>query len=123
MNHTLAMRLVQRVGDLDRVAQQLIERDRAPFQPRGERLALEVLHHQIVDAFLMANVVQRADVGVVEAGDGAGLALETLAQVGAAGDFRRQDLDGDGAIQPSVPATVDLAHPTGADRGEDLVRA
>src|SRR5678816_1306536 len=33
----------------------------------------------------------------------------------------RKDLDGDGAIEAGVPRSVDLTHPTGAQRGDDLV--
>ena len=54
----------------------------ALLQPVGERLAFEVLHHQVVDPVLLADVVERADVGMVEGGDGARLALEPRAAVG-----------------------------------------
>ena len=46
-----------------------------PFaQPVRQRLALEVLHHQEVTCQpSLADVVEDADVGMVEGGDGAGL--------------------------------------------------
>ena len=42
----------------------------------GQRLAVEQLHHEVVHAVLMPDVVDGADVRVVQRGDGARLALE-----------------------------------------------
>ena len=50
--------------------------------PRGQRLAFQVLHHQEVDAVLVADVVQRADVRMVQRGDGLRFALEALLHLG-----------------------------------------
>jgi len=55
----------------------------------GERRALDVLHHQIVEA----DVVQRADVRMIQRGDGAGFPLEALAELLGA------DLDNYRAVQ------------------------
>ena len=69
--------------------QRLLNRQRPARQPRGQRLALEQFHHQErhVDAVdrRRADVVQRADVRMVQAGDAARLALEPLARVGIGG--------------------------------------
>jgi hypothetical protein len=56
-----------------------------------------------------------------EGGGGPGLALEALQPVGVCGDVLRQDLEGDLAIELGVARAVDLAHPPGTERGEDLV--
>ena len=46
MDDACAVRLVERVGDLDGDAEHLLERQRLPPQRLGERLPLEVLHHE-----------------------------------------------------------------------------
>ena len=46
----------------------------------SQGLAFQVLHDQVVDAILVADIVQRADVRVVQAGNRLGFAVETLAQ-------------------------------------------
>ena len=70
MDDPRAVRLVERVRDLNRERQGLVERHRAfPSQPVRERLAFEILHHQEVDAILVADVVQRADVRMIQRGD------------------------------------------------------
>ena len=69
------------------------------------------------------DVEERADVRVVQRGDGAGLALEPLLQIGIGGDVLGEDPDGDGAIQAGVAGLIDLPHPARAEGGLDLVGA
>ena len=86
MDDPLPVRLVQRIRDLDGDLERLIQRQRALLQPLGQRVALQILHDQEVDPVLLADVMQSANVRVVQAGDGLGLALEPLLEVGVSGD-------------------------------------
>ncbi len=52
------------------------------LQPVGQRLALQALHDQEVHVAVPAHVMERADMGMVQAGDGLGLALEPLLPLG-----------------------------------------
>ena len=97
------------MGDLDAEAHDLIERERALLQAIRERLALQVLHHQEVDAVLAADVVEDADVRMAQRRDRAGLALEALASL-LRRRVRGQDLDGDDSLEARVAGPVDLAH-------------
>ena len=90
--------------------------------PIGERLALDQLHHEVEVFTLHADVVHRADVGMVERGDEPGLALEAGADLRRRGQIGR-DLDGDLAAQAEIAGAVNLAHASGAERREDLVGA
>src|SRR5712692_2308545 len=63
------------------------------------------------------------DVGVVERGDGFGLALESFASLGIAGDAAGQHLQGDAAIEPRVFGEVHLAHSASAERAHNRVVA
>jgi hypothetical protein len=60
---------------------------------------------------------------MVQAGDGARLALESVPEIRVVRKVRGKDLDGDGSIEAGVPPPVDFSHPAGADEREDLVRA
>ena len=118
-----AMREGQALGDLDRAGDRLGRRHRSLRQPRRQRLAVELLHHQEHRAVLLTDVVQRADVGMGERGDRRRFAFEAGPPPGIVAELPRQHLDGDAAIEPGVPGGVDLAHATGPQRIHDLVRA
>jgi len=46
---------------------------------------------------------------MIEAGDGAGIALEAFAQLRLGGEMLGQDFDGDYAIQPRVASAIHFA--------------
>ena len=79
----------------------------------ANRSAVDELHNKIV----LADVVKLADVGMIQSGDGSGLALRSLAE-SFGGRF-----DGDDAIEPRVAGLVYFAHTTRADGRKDLVGA
>jgi hypothetical protein len=54
-------------------------------------------------------VMQGADVGVVQRGNGTGFALEALPGLGIGRKMRRQDLDRDGAIQACNKSVPDIS--------------
>jgi len=111
------MRLGQRIDDLRGVLKRLRDRDRAFGWSIGERLALDILHHEVTGTVAGPDVVQRVDVRVVEGGDRARFLLEPAATIGICGEIRREHFDRDGATQPRVAGLLDLAHPAGADEG------
>ena len=72
-----------------------------PGQPCRERLALDQLHHKVVEAY----VVQRADVRVIQSRDCASLTAEALAELVVC------DFEGNRAIEASVRCLVDAPMP------------
>ena len=88
----------------------------------GKGLSFEVLHDEKVDAVLVSDVVEGADVRMLERGDGPRFALEPLTEIGVGGERRGQDFDGDEAIEPDVARLVDLAHAAGPQRAQDFIR-
>ena len=115
------VRLVQRIRDLDGNRECLIEWQRTLLQPLGHDLPVEILHDQEVDAVPVADVVEMADVRVVQRGDRAGLELKSLLQVRIGGDMLGQHLDSDSAVQASVGGFVDLAHAACAEGSLDQI--
>jgi hypothetical protein len=92
MDDPLAMRLVERVGDLGSDLQRLVKRERPFLEARGQRLALEMRHDEVVSAIDAADIVDAADVGMVECSDGASLALEALRQFWISSNVFRRTL-------------------------------
>ena len=92
------------------------------LQPLFERLAFEVLHHQKVVVRVGPDVVQDADIGVIEAGDRLRLAVEALFHFRILREMRRHDLDGDDPVEAGVLGLINLTHAPGPNRAENLVR-
>jgi hypothetical protein len=68
------------VRDLDAKAEDLCERQRPAFDTGRQRLAFEQFEYEILGVLLSADVVQAADVRVIEGRDRFGLALEAGAE-------------------------------------------
>jgi hypothetical protein len=63
--------------DLSRHSQRFVERKRMTLREHVcERLALDQLHHQVI----RADIVQRADIGMIQCSNGAGLAFEPFGE-------------------------------------------
>jgi hypothetical protein len=69
MHDAAPVRLVERIRDLHRVLERRVDGHGAAHEPARERLALEQLHHQIVDVAGASDVVHRADVRMTELRD------------------------------------------------------
>jgi len=123
MDDARPVRPVESRRDLDRDGERLADGERTFRQPIGECLAFEVLHDEVRRPGLFTDVVQCADMGMVDPGNRAGLPIEALTEVRVRRKRGRQDLDGNGAIEPRVARFVDLSHPTGTDQRQDFVRA
>jgi len=80
------VRAIERVGHLDRILQRELNREGPAYESVRQRFAFEILHHEEIEPILVPDVVQRADVRVIEARDGARFALQPLAQLGVVGD-------------------------------------
>lgn len=88
---------------------------------RGERLTVEALHDEEVDAVVLCDVVKSLDMRVIQARHGSRLALETLAQCGILREVLGKDFDRDGAVESSISRLVTLAHAARAERRYDGV--
>ena len=110
MGHAVPVSVVQGLGDLDRVTQDLVQRQRtlAP-DAIGECLSLEILHHQEVDAVLVPDIVKGADGWMVQTRNRFGLALEPLPEPGVTRHALREDFDSDRPVEPGVLGSVDFA--------------
>ncbi len=116
------VRLSQALDDL------LRDRDRAFGLQRSapdqvlERVAVVVCHRdEQVAVFCFVDLVDRANVGVIQGGCGLRLLYEAGLGRGIAGEFGREKFQGHDPVETGVLGLVDLAHSSLADLGEDLV--
>src|SRR5215471_17858659 len=98
MGDALPMRSIERAADLYCVGKRPVERQRP-----SERPAVDILHDQVIGA----DIIQSADVRMIQRGDGASLPLETF------GELNLRDLQCDEAAEPRVACLPDFAHAAG----------
>jgi hypothetical protein len=101
------------IGDLAGDRERLVQRDRACFDPLGQRRPLYQLHHQVVGT----DVIDLADVGVIQRRHRARLALETVSEA------LRRNLDRHIASHARIEGAVHLTHAASTERRQNLVRA
>ena len=116
MDDAGAVRGVEGVGQRCANVEQRRQLDRARTEPLAQRLSLEQLHREIVSIALLADVVDGADVRVIERRGGARLAQKALDSGGVSADGLRQQLESNPAPQPRVFGPVHDPHAARAKR-------
>ena len=100
----------------------LRRRNRPALEPRLQRLAVDERHRdERAPVRQLLDVVNRADVGVIERGRGAGFGNEAPPGVLVPHQLRRQELQRDEPAEPQVLGLVDDAHAARANLGEDAI--
>ena len=122
MHHPVGMRVRKRVRDLAAEAQDLLGRQGSAGQPRAQGLALDQLHGDVDVPVGFADLVDRADVRMIELRRQPRLAQQPRARRGIGERRGRQDLERDVAVEPRVTGPVHLAHATRTDKAYDLER-
>ena len=115
------VRRLERLGDLTRDLERLVERKSAVRQPVRERLSRHELHHDEPRAFRFLQAVDRGDRGVVQGGEHPGLALEPRQALRVAGELLGEGLDRDLPAQPVVVGAIDLSHSAGPERAQNRI--
>ena len=131
MDDSLRVRGLACLCNLARDGQRLVERQAAPGDALRQRLAFDQLEHERTNRRLSRSrrrsgfleAVDDGDIGMIEGGERLCLALEAGDGIGICRRELGKNLDRDVAIQPAVARPVDVAHPTGANRRENLVRS
>src|SRR5579863_3133583 len=121
MNDAPAVSFVERVGNLDSDFQQLFDEERTFINPRGQSFTFDVLHHEEIGAVLRADIVERADVRMVQRGDSPRFALKALARFRRFGKMLGQNFDGDGAVEARIAGAINLTHAARTYTCDDFV--
>ena len=105
---------IERVGDFNGQRKQGLGVHGLAGDTVLQRDPVEKLHGDKRLAVLLANVVNGADVGMIQGGCGLGFALEAGQGLRVAGHFPGQKLECDKTVQPRVFSLVDHAHTAAA---------
>jgi hypothetical protein len=122
MDDAVIVRGFQRIGHLRRVLQGIVQRQAAMSgDPIVESLAFDVLHHEEASTVFVADVVQGADVRMVQTGNGLCFTMEARQPIRIVGEMFGKDFDSDRSSEASVGSLVDLAHSARTDLADDLI--
>ena len=121
VDDALRVGCVERVGDFNADVEAHFHVERAAHDEVLEGLAVEKLHGDEGFAGFVADVVDGADVGVVEGGGGLGFTLEAREDLRVAGDVVGKKFERDETVQAVVFGFVDDAHTAAAEFFEDAV--
>ena len=122
MHHAALMRVRQGFGDVAQDADHLPDGKRTVAQSRTQRIALDERHRVERQPVRVARRMDRHDVRMRQRRDGLDLALEPL-DADTLGEFRRQDLDHDLALEARLLGHKDLGHPSATEFALDDVAA
>src|ERR1700758_5529052 len=106
---------VQAVGDLNADIEKLRNVNRLSADAVLQGLSFEQFHGHEGTAFDIADIVNGADVGMVESGGCAGFAAEAIDGLRIVGNALGNEFQGDVAAEARVLRFVNYAHPTAAE--------
>src|SRR5881296_974167 len=114
MNDSLLMRDIEGFRRLHRISYGFSQRKGPSGQTIREPLSNEVFKNQIVHAGILTNVVQRADMWMVQRRDGSSFLFQALSPFHVTAQVGWQDFHGHQTIEPGVDGAVHLAHSSSA---------
>jgi hypothetical protein len=135
MDDARPMRAIERIADTDRDLQRLRRQERTRARETFRHsLTVEIFENQEADRVTcsswglgsggygrFADVVQRADVRMIQRRDRARFTVEAVAQLRIGRERRWQNFDRDRAIEPRVARPIHFAHPARANERDDFV--
>jgi hypothetical protein len=121
VDDAFGMGSVECVGNLDAEFQHEVDGQRFAVDAVFEGLALEIFHGQKRAAIFFADVVDGADVGVVQGRGGTGFAAEPIQNGEMAADLIGQKLERNETAEARVLGFVDHAHSPAAQLFDDSI--
>jgi hypothetical protein len=114
MHNPAGVSRIERIRDLNSQLKQLRNLQRTPLDHMLEGAPLQILHGDKSLPVLLPDVVDGADVRMVESRSSLRLALKTAEGLSVFGNVVRQELEGNKAVQANVLGLIDNPHATAA---------
>lgn len=121
MNDAFRVRSLEAVEDLGGNVEETVERERALFDLFAEGEAVEKLHGDKNMVVVVVDLINGANIGVVEGGSGAGFTEEAIAHLGIVSNFGRKEFESGETLEAGVFGFIDDAHAALSDALEDAV--
>ena len=111
VHNALGVRRIERLGDVNPNRKQLFDLQGPIADEVFQGLAFQVLHDDEGLVAVFPNVVDGADIGMIQGGRRLSLAPEAAESCGIARDIFRKELQRDKAVEARVFGLVNHAHP------------
>ena len=121
MDDLLGVGGVEAVGDIDGEGKEEFEVHGTPADSVFQGLAVEKFHGDEGFAIVFADVVNGADVGMIERGRGFGFATEAFEGLGIVGDVVGKEFQGNEAVEARVFGFINYAHSAATEFFENAV--
>jgi hypothetical protein len=115
MDDALLMRSFKRVGDVDGNGDHSIARQRTRLDQLLQRFPVEELHCDEGAAAFFSDLMNGADIGMIQRGSSARLPPEALQSGAVIGEVVGQEFESDEPAKERVLGLIDHAHTTAAD--------
>jgi hypothetical protein len=100
---------------------ELIEAQGPLAELRGQGMPVNELHDEVGSPIVLADIVQSADVRMIERGGGLRLTLEADSEILALSFGGVDDFDSDRPAKPDVASSIDLPHGAFAEQAFELI--
>lgn len=121
VDDSFGVRGIQSVRNLNPQLQNLLKRQRLAGNAMLQGDTVQILHGDKRLPVLFANLVDGANVGVIQCGCGLSFAFETSESLRVVGNFLWQEFQRHEAMKPGVFCFVDDAHAAAAEFSDDAV--
>jgi len=121
VSDALRVRRIQPIGNLDREVEQFVDLYEFRPDPVLEGLPFEILHRNEGLAFIFADLINGANMGMVESRGGARFTLKAFQSQAVLGKMFRQELEGDEPAELGVFGFINHTHPAATQLLEDAV--
>jgi hypothetical protein len=99
VNDPLPVGCVECIGNLDRQRENRLDFHRTPSDPVLQSHAVQKLHHDKRHVVFLPNLMNGADIGMVQSRSSLSLALKSRQSLRVFGDFIWEELEGDKPVQ------------------------
>ena len=121
MNDALSVSGIEPIGNLNGDIEEPVKFKGLTADEVLERNAVEKFHDDVRFAVLLTNVMNGADVGMVEGGGGLRFPFEARKRLGVFGHVVGQEFERDAAMQAGVVRFINNPHTTAAESFDDPV--
>jgi len=121
VNNARLVSVDEGVGNLHREFHGLARRLRFSRQAIRQQFTNEIFKDEIMQSVIVASVMQDANVGMVQRGDGSGFLFEPPNVLLISCHVGRERFHSDEPVEPAIHSAIDIAHSPSSDQRKKLI--